>query len=253
MRRARSPVPISERPGSSSSPRADASSSMRLSTFPFRPRQSCCVRCRNDRCSRSAASGQSPWTCGSSPPPMFLSSARCGRAGFARMSTTVSTNSESPCRPSRERDDILHLANEFLPEAGVELGRPCRKISEAAAHVLLRYRWPGNVRELRNVIRRAILLASDVIEPEHLSVIPVEPSPATAATALRGEPTPAGSSLKEIAEAAATDAEQQAIRRVLQVTSGNRSEAARLLRVDYKTLHLKMKRFGIEAGEFRAS
>src|SRR5256886_7690106 len=87
--------------------------------------------------------------------------------------------------PLRERDDILHLANEFLPEASMELGRPCRKISEAAAQVLLRYHWPGNVRELRNVIRRAILLASDVIEPEHLSVLSVDPS---AATALRGEP-----------------------------------------------------------------
>src|SRR5947199_926271 len=118
--------------------------------------------------------------------------------------------------PLRERDDILHLANEFLPEASMELGRPCRKISEAAAQVLLRYPWPGNVRELRNVIRRAILLASDVIEPEHLSVLPVDPSPATA---LRGEPAPVGSSLREIAEAAAADAEQQAIRRVLQVTS----------------------------------
>src|SRR5438132_6620340 len=137
--------------------------------------------------------------------------------------------------PLRERDDILHLANEFLPEAGMELGRPCRRISEAAAQVLLRYPWPGNVRELRNVIRRAILLASDVIEPEHLSVLPVDPSPETAATALRGEPAPVDSSLREIAEAAAADAEQQAIRRVLQVTSGNKSEAARLLRTDYKT------------------
>src|SRR5881398_1855656 len=79
--------------------------------------------------------------------------------------------------PLRERDDILHLAKEFLPEASMELGRPCRKISEAAAQVLLRYPWPGNVRELRNVIRRAVLLASDVIEPAHLSVIPVDPSP----------------------------------------------------------------------------
>jgi len=153
--------------------------------------------------------------------------------------------------PLRERDDILHLANEFLPEAGMELGRPCRKISEAAAQVLLRYHWPGNVRELRNVIRRAILLASDVIEPEHLSVLPVDPSPETAATALRGEPAPVDSSLREIAEAAAADAEQQAIRRVLQVTSGNKSEAARLLRTDYKTLYLKMKQYGIDAGRFR--
>src|SRR5438552_2101366 len=153
--------------------------------------------------------------------------------------------------PLRERDDILHLANVFLPEAGLELGRPCRKISEAAARVLLRYPWPGNVRELRNVIRRAILLASDVIEPEHLSVLPVDPSPETTATALRGEPAPVDSSLREIAEAAAADAEQQAIRRVLQVTGGNRSEAARLLRPDYRPLYLKMKQYGIDAGRFR--
>jgi len=150
--------------------------------------------------------------------------------------------------PLRERDDILHLANEFLPEAGMELGRPCRKISEAAAQVLLRYQWPGNVRELRNVIRRAILLASDVIEPEHLSVLPVDPPPATA---LRGEPAPVDASLKEIAEAAAADAEQQAIRRVLETTKGNKSEAARMLRTDYKTLHLKMKLYGIDAARFR--
>ena len=155
--------------------------------------------------------------------------------------------------PLRERDDILHLANEFLPEASMELGRPCRKISEAAAQVLLRYPWPGNVRELRNVIRRAILLASDVIEPQHLSVLPVDPS---AATALRGEPAPldsalGDSSLKEIAEAAAADAERRAIHRVLQATSGNKSEAARLLRTDYKTLYRKMKQYGIDAGPFR--
>src|SRR6267143_149096 len=155
--------------------------------------------------------------------------------------------------PLRERDDILHLANEFLPEASMELGRPCRKISEAAAQVLLRYHWPGNVRELSNVIRRAILLASDVIEPEHLSVLPGEPSPASA---LRAEPAPGDSSpgdfsLKGIAEAAASDAERRAIHQVLQATRGNKSEAARQLRTDYKTLHLKMKQYGIDSGQFK--
>src|SRR5256886_10246161 len=80
--------------------------------------------------------------------------------------------------PLRERDNILQLANGFLAEASAELDRPCYRISEAAAQVLLRYDWPGNVRELRNVIRRASLLASDVVEPEHLAVLPVDPSPA---------------------------------------------------------------------------
>jgi two-component system nitrogen regulation response regulator GlnG len=154
--------------------------------------------------------------------------------------------------PLRERDNILQLANSLLAEAAIELDRPCHKISEAAAQVLLRYRWPGNVRELRNVIRRACLLASDVIEPEHLSVLPVEPCgarlagrvPASSSTAVR-------SSLKELAGLAALDAEAQAIRLALQATGGNKSEAARLLRVDYKTLHLKMKRYGIPAAQFR--
>ena len=150
--------------------------------------------------------------------------------------------------PLRQRDNILDLANEFLPEAGMELGRPCRKISEAAAQVLQRYHWPGNVRELRNVIRRAILLASDVIEAAHLSVIPVD-SPPTAA--LREAPAPGDCSLKEIADAAAAQAEQDAIRRVLQLTSGNKSEAARLLRTDYKTLYLKIKQYRIDAALFR--
>jgi len=151
--------------------------------------------------------------------------------------------------PLRERDNILHLANAFLAEASAELDRPCRKISEAAAQVLLRYLWPGNVRELRNVIRRASLLACDVIEPEHLSVLPVDPSPPV--TASHDGPVPAGCSLKAVAEAAAADAEQHAIRLALQASGGNKSWAARCLQTDYKTLHLKMKQYGISAGQFR--
>ena len=59
-------------------------------------------------------------------------------------------------------------------------------------------------------------------------------------------------SLRESAVRAAEEAERQAIRLALRATRGNKSEAARLLRVDYKTLHLKMKRYGIDAGEFRS-
>src|SRR5256885_1815503 len=96
--------------------------------------------------------------------------------------------------PLRERDDILHLATEFLAEASMELSRPCRAISEEAAQILLHYRWPGNVRELRNVIRRATLLAADMIEPPPLSFLNGNghPSPATAR---RRAPGPGGPSL----------------------------------------------------------
>src|SRR2546422_10739702 len=70
------------------------------------------------------------------------------------------------------------------------------------------------------------------------------------AARLRREVRP---SLKEIAGGAAAEAERQAIRRALHATRGNKSEAARLLRVDYTPLHLKMKRYAIDAADFRAS
>jgi DNA-binding NtrC family response regulator len=60
------------------------------------------------------------------------------------------------------------------------------------------------------------------------------------------------SSLKEIVDRAAADAERITIRHALEATRGNKSQAARLLGVDYKTLHLKMKRYAIEASQFRA-
>src|SRR5205823_11879062 len=121
----------------------------------------------------------------------------------------------------------------FLAEASAELGRPCCRISEAAVQVLLQYGWPGNVRELRNVIRRASLLASDVVEPEHLAVLPVAPP---AATARSGEPAPAGSSLKELAQAATVDAEGRALRTALPATRGSKREGAGVARVDYEAV-----------------
>src|SRR3989475_1812291 len=124
--------------------------------------------------------------------------------------------------PLRERDDILDLANGFLAEASVEFGRPAREISEATAEVLLRYHWPGNVRELRNVIRRAVVLASDVIEPEHVSLFASDAPPAVA---LRGQPAPVGPSLKEIGEAAAAGAVRRAVRPARQGPRGKMGRA----------------------------
>jgi DNA-binding NtrC family response regulator len=59
------------------------------------------------------------------------------------------------------------------------------------------------------------------------------------------------SSLREIVDGAVARAEGEAIRRALGATLGNKSRAARLLSTNYTTLHQKMKRYGISAGEFR--
>ena len=60
-----------------------------------------------------------------------------------------------------------------------------------------------------------------------------------------------GPSPKEIVDATAADAERQTIRQALQACKGNKTEAARRLRTDYKTLHLKIKQYGIDAGRFK--
>jgi DNA-binding NtrC family response regulator len=58
-------------------------------------------------------------------------------------------------------------------------------------------------------------------------------------------------SLRQIVDGAVADAEGEAIRRALIATVGNKSQAARLLRTNYTTLHAKMKRYGISAREFQ--
>jgi two-component system nitrogen regulation response regulator GlnG len=104
------------------------------------------------------------------------------------------------------------------------------------------------VRELKNVIRKAALLATDLITPEFLPPLGAPGGgrqPAVVAPAVSGE-----LSLREVTEVATADAERQAIRQALDAAKGNKSQAARLLRTDYSTLHAKMKRYGISARDF---
>jgi DNA-binding NtrC family response regulator len=151
----------------------------------------------------------------------------------------------------RERcEDIPYLAQRFLQEAAGELKLSDHSLSDEALQLLVTYAWPGNVRELRNIIRRAAVVSRGVIGPEHLSGLTavsaaIEPSP------LELPSTTGPLSLKERAEAAAAAAEREAIREALQAAHGNKSEAARLLRIDYKTLHIKMRRYAISAEDFR--
>jgi len=145
------------------------------------------------------------------------------------------------------REDIMHLSQRFLDEVSMELRRPVRRISDDAMQVLLRHDWPGNVRELRNVVRKAALLATDVVTPEH---IPTLSASAPAASRAAAEPVGEDLSLREVAELAAVQAEREVIRHALESTKGNKSQAARLLRTDYTTLHAKMKRYGISARDF---
>ena len=73
--------------------------------------------------------------------------------------------------PLRERkDDIPYLAKRFMDITNKELQKNVQALSEYCLEALLSYNWPGNVRQLRSVIRRAVLLADDIITEKHLDI-----------------------------------------------------------------------------------
>jgi len=136
--------------------------------------------------------------------------------------------------PLRERiDDIPYLSRNFMLEVAAELNKPMREISGVAIDRLKRYGWPGNVRELKNVIRRAVLIAeSDVITEAHLEFLIGGGYRNKIYSSLLQRKLPT-LKLKEL--------EQIAIEEALEVTSGNKTEAASLLQIDCSTLHRKIK------------
>jgi DNA-binding NtrC family response regulator len=147
--------------------------------------------------------------------------------------------------PLRERkDDIPYLAKRFLDITNKELQKNVQRFSEYCLEALLSYNWPGNVRQLRSVIRRAVLLADDLITEKHLD-IKRAPVPGLAFTPrVQGLPW-RELSLKEIVHRSVVTVEREVLMQALKYTRGNKAKAARLLQIDYKTIHSKLKQFGI--------
>jgi two-component system, NtrC family, response regulator AtoC len=144
--------------------------------------------------------------------------------------------------PLRERkDDIPLLADYFISKYRVELGAGVTGIAGRAMELLVDYPWKGNIRELENCIERAIILCDgDTITEEHLSLS----RQLSLESALKN--IPMDGALEDAAKEATRIAETERIRRALKETKGNKSRAAELLRVSYKTLLTKIKDYGIE-------
>jgi two-component system nitrogen regulation response regulator GlnG len=148
--------------------------------------------------------------------------------------------------PLRDRkEDIIHLAKRFLRATNQELNKKVRRFSDTALEILVEYPWPGNVRQLRSAVRRAVLQADTVIRPEHLSIERAQQEIDTGISPNPIDSSLDGVSLKDIVRRAVIDVERRTLARVLRKTKGNKAEAARLLLVDYKTIHSKIKQYGI--------
>ncbi len=126
--------------------------------------------------------------------------------------------------PVRERrEDIGLLASHFLKSFAAQLGRPAR-LSASAVERLVCHDWPGNVREIRNVVESSlvVLVGSDEITSEDL------PPPLRTARPSR---------------ASREALERLQLIEALQVTAGNKAEAARRLRWSRMTLYRKLTRY----------
>src|SRR5207244_11537258 len=151
--------------------------------------------------------------------------------------------------PLRERrEDIPLLVEHFRQKYNARLKKNVERIEDDALAALSGYSWPGNIRELENVLERTILFAErPVIRaadlPPSLRATPISPEELAAASS-PGVPTAPGS-LKEIVKEQVQAIERDLIVRGLEVTNGNVTRTAKLLKISRKSLPMKMKEFGL--------
>lgn len=132
----------------------------------------------------------------------------------------------------RERGaDLMLFAEFFLQKSNEQLNREVVGFSSETIAVFQRYKWPGNLREMQNVVKRATLLSKgDYIEadvlPKELFAIETETD---------------SEDLISI-----SDNEKAALINALEMTNNNKSEAAKLLQINRKTLYNKIKKYDLD-------
>jgi two-component system, NtrC family, response regulator AtoC len=173
---------------------------------------------------------------------------KCVEAGTFREDLYYRLNVVNICVPPlrQRREEVPVLLEYFLEKYSTQYARPVRPVSPATLERFLDYQWPGNIRELENLVKRIVVLgredwvASELVNPAP----PPEPAEAapTADTASGDE-----RSLRAIAERAVREAESAALREALAQTHWHRIQAARRLKISYKTLLRKVREYGLES------
>lgn len=136
--------------------------------------------------------------------------------------------------PLRERpEDIELLTKHFIRHYAKEFHRDAPSITDGALELLQTYYWPGNVRELENSVQRAMIFAGPKLTAEAFEL-----GAARADSEQR--------SLAELTAHVTRTAEIEAISRALSEAGGNKSKAATMLSVSYKTLLNKVKEYGLD-------
>ena len=136
--------------------------------------------------------------------------------------------------PLRERaGDIRLLAKAFIKSFAEQLARPVVEIAPAFLEALDSQPWKGNIRELRNVIERSMI----VCESGYLDIADLPFDIQNAHYEHSNDSSPGSFELSAM--------ERRHIARVLEYTKGNKTEAARLLKIGLTTLYRKIEEYKI--------
>ena len=133
--------------------------------------------------------------------------------------------------PLRSRGaDVLLLTRYFSAKYAAEMGRAAPQYTDRALESLNQYSWPGNVRELENLVQRIMAMTEgDIIDAPDL--------PPGMRSECFAEERGLDRSLEQV--------EAEYIRHVLERVEGNKSQAAKILGIDRKTLREKLKRYRV--------
>ena len=142
---------------------------------------------------------------------------------------------------AERKEDLPFLRRHFIEKFSGQFNKSIRGMTQRASIALSRYDWPGNVRELENAIGHACMMTlSDTIDiadfPEYFRGDPPKPLPGAASSAALQA---------DSEDSLLRNTERRLISEALAKTSGNQSEAARLLRIGRDALRYKMKKYGL--------
>ena len=136
------------------------------------------------------------------------------------------------------KEDIPMLANYHLKKLNVRMAKNVHSISEEVMNLFMNYDWPGNVRELNNILEHAMnLCMEDTLKLEHLGSFVSRVLKNNVELDLSAE-----SPLEEVR----SQAEAEAIKKTLELTKGNRSMAAKVLKISRTALYDKMIKYNIQ-------
>ncbi|BCR04405.1 sigma-54-dependent Fis family transcriptional regulator [Desulfuromonas versatilis] len=150
--------------------------------------------------------------------------------------------------PLRSRlESLQELVHMFLDRSSKRINKTIVGIEDRAINAMLRYPWPGNIRELQNIIERASVLTQDnIIRLENLPVVFAELALNDKGAALNQ------SDFRGQREKHLGHIEKGLLKRYLEQTGGNVSEAARKAQIPRRTFYRLLDRHGLKGGDFKA-